>query len=180
IRFLKSKQESAMSKKPVMGAGTVTDETFLPALGDTALGVMTAHNYSATLDNPKNKDLREMARKKLGKDPNWGISSSWVGMDWILRAIQNINGDVESQDKLVKALRSVQMEDSIRGPLKMDEYGHPIQDLYIRRADKAGSGYQNTVIKTYKQVSQFWNWDAKTYLSKPVYNRDNPPCKNCK
>jgi branched-chain amino acid transport system substrate-binding protein len=181
IRFLKSKQESGiMSKKGVMAAGTVTDETFLPALGDTALGVLTAHNYSATLENPKNKELRELCKRKLGKDSNWGIASSWVGIDWVLRAIQNINGDVENQDKFMKALRAVQMEDSIRGPLRMDEYGHPIQDFYVRRVDKAATGYQNTVIKTYPKVSQFWTWDAKTYLSKPVYNRDYPPCKFCK
>ena len=181
IRFLKSKQESGpMSKKPVMAAGTVTDESFLPALGDTALGILTAHNYSATLDNPKNKEFRELCKKKLGKDSNLGASSCWLGMDWILRAIQNIDGDVENQDKLLKALRAVKMEDSIRGPLTMDEYGHPIQDYFIRRVDKVGTGYQNTVIKTYPKVSQFWTWDPKTYMSKPVYNRDNPPCKYCK
>jgi branched-chain amino acid transport system substrate-binding protein len=181
VRFLKSMRESGvMNKMAVMAPGSATDETLLPALGDTALGVLTGHNYSSVLDNPKNKEFRELCKKKLGKDSNWGIATSWVGIDWITRAIDDIKGNVENKEKFMSALRAVKMEDSIRGAISLDNYGHPIQDFYIRRVDKTTDGYQNTVIKTYPKVNQFWTWDAKTYLSKPVYSRDYPPCKFCK
>jgi branched-chain amino acid transport system substrate-binding protein len=35
----------------------------------------------------------------------------------------------------------------------------------------------NTVIKTYPNVSQFWTYDEKKFLSEPVYARDYPPAK---
>ena len=37
----------------------------------------------------------------------------------------------------------------------------------------------NTVIKTYPNVSQFWNYDKAAFLKQPVYSRDFPPCKFC-
>ena len=34
-----------------------------------------------------------------------------------------------------------------------------------------------TTIKTYPNVSQFWTYDEKWFLSQPVYSRDYPPLK---
>jgi branched-chain amino acid transport system substrate-binding protein len=184
VRFIKSMRDSGiMTKIGLMGAGTVTDETVLAALGDTALGVITDINYSGALNNPKNKEFNELCQKKLGKPGSWCLGGSWVAAEWILQAIKDINGDVENKDKFSKALRAVKMEDSLRGPIRMDSYGHPIQNYFVRKVEKVDGGwggYQNTVIKTYPQVSQFWTWDARTYLSRPVYSRDYPPCKFCK
>ena len=33
-------------------------------------------------------------------------------------------------------------------------------------------------LKTYKDVSQFWTYDEKKFLSQPVYSRDFPPLKS--
>ena len=38
----------------------------------------------------------------------------------------------------------------------------------------------NTVIDTIPRVSQFWTYDPKVYMSRPVYSRDYPPCKYCR
>ena len=35
-----------------------------------------------------------------------------------------------------------------------------------------------TTIKTYPNVSQFWTYDPKQFLSNPVYSRDYPPATN--
>ena len=35
----------------------------------------------------------------------------------------------------------------------------------------------NTIIKTYKDVGQFWTYDEKKYLAAPVYTRDAEPAK---
>ena len=77
------------------------------------------------------------------------------------------------------ALRSVEIPNSLRGPLKMDKYGQLIQNQYIRRVDKVGGQYQNTIIDTYPNPTQFWKYDPETYLKDPVYTRDNPPCRYC-
>jgi hypothetical protein len=52
--------------------------------------------------------------------------------------------------------------------------GNPI-DVYVRRVDIVKGQPQNTVIFTYKQVSQFWTFAPEEYLKRPSYTRDYPP-----
>ena len=37
----------------------------------------------------------------------------------------------------------------------------------------------NKTIKTYENVSQFWDWPEQEYLAHPVYSRDYPPLTKC-
>jgi branched-chain amino acid transport system substrate-binding protein len=184
VRLMKTMRESGiLNKLGVIGISGIADEITLPALGEDALGTFNAAMYAPVLDSPKNNEFRELCKKTLNKLPTFCLGSSWVGIDWVLRAIKSIDGDVENKEKLTKALREVKMEDSIRGPLRIDSYGQVIQTYYVRRVDKVQGGwggYQNTVVKTYPEVSQFWTWDPKTYMSNPVYSRDYPPCQFCK
>jgi len=181
IRFIKSAREMKLFRKvEIMTPGSAFDETLLPSHGDNGLGIKTVLHYSAALPTPLNFKLKKLVKEKLNRDVAWGIETSWTGLSWVFKAIENIDGDVENKEKLAKALRAVEMEDSVRGPLWLDTYGHPIQNYYIRRVDKVGDRYQNTIIKTYQGVSQFWNSNPKEYLERPVYSRDYPPCKYCK
>ncbi len=180
IRFLKSLRASGlMDKWKVLTVATATDESFLNELGDTGLGVLSAEAYSAALQTPENVNFREKVNKVLKKEPTSSIVYSYSGMDWITQAIKMINGDVENREKFLKALREVEIKTSPRGPLKLDKYGHVIENIYIRRVDKVGNNYQNTVIDTYPMVSQFWKYNPEDYLKQPIYTRDNPPCKYC-
>jgi len=52
--------------------------------------------------------------------------------------------------------------------------------MYIRRVDKVGDRYQNTVIDTYENTSQFWTYDPQSILKAPPYGKNNPPCKYCR
>ena len=49
--------------------------------------------------------------------------------------------------------------------------------MFIRKCERKGGQLVNTVIKTYSNVSQFWTYDEKKFLSEPVYARDYPPAK---
>jgi len=66
-----------------------------------------------------------------------------------------------------------------RGPVRFDEYGNPIENIYIRKVERVGGRLQNTVIHTIPAVSQFWIYNPKDFLANPVYSRDFPPCKHC-
>jgi branched-chain amino acid transport system substrate-binding protein len=96
---------------------------------------------------------------------------------WIIEAIKAINGDVENRPKLMDALRKVELKDVPRGPMKLDSYGNPIQNIYIRKVERVGGELQNTVIQTYPGVSQFWKYKPEEFLKQPVYSRDFPPLK---
>ena len=178
LRFLKALRVSGHNWQ-VIGPGQITEESFHPALGDDGVGAYSVQCYSAVLQNPANIKFREKVRKLLKKDPGMFLATNYTAADWIVRAIKAVNGDVENKDKFLQAIRSIEIPDSIQGPLKLDKYGAIIGNQYIRRMEKKGDEYQNTVLETYPMVTQFWTYDPETYMKSPVYSRDNPPCKYC-
>ncbi len=179
IRFLKQYNEMGLKKKiPLLGGGTLTDETLMPALGDEALDVVTSLTYSGALDNPANRAFIAAYTKKYGKAPNFYAESYYVGMQAIAQAIESLNGDVSNKKQFMAALKSVDLKNAPRGPLKIDPYGNPIQNIYIRKVERVNGRLQNTVIETFPAVSQFWKYDSEKYLKSPSYSRDYPPVKN--
>ena len=68
--------------------------------------------------------------------------------------------------------------DTVRGPVKFDEYGNVVGAVYIRKVERKDGRLVNVVNKTYPAVSQFWTYEPKAFLANPVYSRDWPPAKN--
>ena len=77
------------------------------------------------------------------------------------------------------ALRRVDLSDAPRGPIRFDDYGNPVENIYVRKVERVGGKLQNTVIHTFPSVSQFWTFKPEEFLKNPVYSRDYPPCKHC-
>ena len=67
--------------------------------------------------------------------------------------------------------------------LSIDHFGNVIGTFYIRRIGTEGAKYGlkvwNKTIKTYDNVSQFWDWPEQEFLAHPVYSRDYPPLDKC-
>ena len=63
-----------------------------------------------------------------------------------------------------------------RGPLKLDDYDNPIQNVYVGRVQKVkhpvlGDVLMNVPVKTYTAVSQFWTWKPEEFLARGPYKR---------
>ena len=69
------------------------------------------------------------------------------------------------------ALRAAKLTDLPRGPVELDAFGSPIENVYIRRVERVNGELQNTVIDTFPQVSQFWKYNPADYLRQPLYSR---------
>lgn len=178
LQFAKQYQEFGLKARlPVIGAGPTTDESVLPQMGDEVLGYYGALHYSAALDNPANKRFVKAYREKAKKIPSYFSETCYTGARWILEAIKAIHGDVENRPRFLEALRKVEIKEVPRGPFRLDEYGNPVQNIYIRKVERAGGELQNTVIHTYPNVSQFWKWKPEEFLKNPVYSREYPPLK---
>jgi branched-chain amino acid transport system substrate-binding protein len=180
VRLLKALRTSGlMDRWKVLIPGTGTDESILPAIGDAGLGVISFYHYSGAIQTPENQKFSEGMRRVFKKEPSLGSALSYTAGEWLVKSIEMVSGDVENREKLAEAIRNVELTKSARGPMKMDKYGHVTQNMYVRRVDKVGTGYQNTVIDVYPMVGQFFKYDPETYLKTPVYSRDYPACKNC-
>jgi branched-chain amino acid transport system substrate-binding protein len=77
----------------------------------------------------------------------------------------------------MRHLRTMKITGDPRGSLRFDEYGNPIETMFITKVERVGGKLMNTVIATYPETSQFWTYDPKEFLSKPVYSRNSPPAR---
>ena len=177
-----AKQYAASNLKgriPLIANGTYSDEHVLSQLGDESIGVISAHHYSAALDTPANRKFRAAFEKAYARTPSFYSENCYTGARVIEEAVRAVNGRVEDRAALMAALRRVAITDAPRGPVRIDPYGNPTQNIYIRKVERVGGALQNTVIHTYPSVSQFWTYDPQKFLEQPVYSRDFPPCRHC-
>jgi branched-chain amino acid transport system substrate-binding protein len=180
LQFVKQYETAGLKGRvPLLGNGTTTDESVLPQMGDEALGIMTALHYSAALDTPANQKFAKAFEVKAGKIPSYYAETCYTNARWIVEAVKAIGGRVEDREALLTALRRVELKDFPRGPVSIDRWGNPVQNIYIRRVEKVGGKLQNSVIATFPAVSQFWKYDPDEYLRQPLYTRDYPPCPHC-
>jgi len=172
LQFMRQYQEFGLKRRvKLIGGGTTTDEHVLPFMGDEALGTITALHYSAALDTPANKAFAETYRTRYKKVPSYYSESMYTGGKWLIAAINAIDGRVEDRQSLIDALKRVKPDGLPRGPVTLDEYGNPVENVYIRRVDRVNGQLQNTVIDTFPNVSQFWKYAPADYLREPLYAR---------
>jgi len=176
LRFLRQRAEYGL-KIPIVGAQTVSDEAILRNMGDEALGVITTRWYSATIDTPANKKFVADYVKANGYEPGTFAAGGYSGGVFLEQGLIDAKGDVENKEQFMRHLRTMKITGDPRGPLRFDEYGNPIETMFITKVERVGGKLVNTVIATYPETSQFWTYDPKEFLSKPVYSRNSPPAR---
>jgi len=162
LRFLEQYREFGLAGRiPLLGGGTLTDESILFQEGDLAKGVVTALHYSAALNTPANREFVRLYTRAYRRVPSFYSEATYTTAQFVQKGLE--------------AVRKVVLPDAPRSPLRLDAWGNPVENVYIRRVDIINGQPQNTVIFTYANVSQFWTFNPEEYLKQPVYSRDNPP-----
>src|SRR2546430_7678060 len=134
-RFLKQYKEFGL-KLPVLGMVTTTEESSLKSMGDEALGVITAGTYSAALDTPTNRKWVQAMRAEYKDDPGYCTIGGYLGVLFVEAGMKGVNRRVEDKAAFIKALRAVQLPDTPQGPIRLDAYGNPIVNVYIRKVQR--------------------------------------------
>lgn len=179
VRFAKQYGESALhGKVPLIGTGVFTDQSSLQGMGDEVIGHVGALIWAPTIDNPANKAFVQLAESKVKRTPSYFHAVMYSSGRWIIEAARALGGNVEDRDRFLAALRRASdTTPDPRGPIKLDEYGNPTQNVYIVKVEKVNGRLQNTIIHTYPMVSQFWTYKADEFLKTPPYDRNYPPAK---
>ncbi|MGA6968990.1 MAG: hypothetical protein WBZ51_35870 [Xanthobacteraceae bacterium] len=94
------------------------------------------------------------------------------------RPLKATGGNTDDAAAFLKAMHDVRLSRGPIGPVRLDEYGTPILDIYIRKVARVNGKLANTILKTYPQVSQFWTYDPAQFVTQPTFSRDYPPSKN--
>jgi branched-chain amino acid transport system substrate-binding protein len=178
FRYLRQFNEYGLRGKVApVGGMTALDEAVLRNMGDEALGIITSCWYSAELDNPANRKFAAEFRKEWKYDPGFYAAATYVEGAVLESALTAVKGKIEDKNAFMKALRAVKV-DTVRGPVRFDEYGNVVGNVYIRKVERKDGRLVNSVIRTYPNVSQFWTYKPDEFLKNPVYSRDYPPAKN--
>jgi branched-chain amino acid transport system substrate-binding protein len=177
LKFMKQYRDQGL-KLPVLSGSVGCDDALMKSFGDEAVGVISCAAYSADLDTPSNKRLVEGMVRDYGNIPGLYAAGIYINGMVAEAALEKTGGKADDKDALTRALRAVSLTDSPRGPFRFDHLGNVVGNFYIRRCEKKGDKLVNTTIKTYKDVSQFWTYEEKWFLSQPVYSRDYPPLKS--
>ena len=178
FRYLRQFNEYGLLKKVTpVGGMTALDEAVLRNMGDEALGIVTANWYSAEIENAINKRFVANFRIDWKYDPGFYAAATYVEAAVLEAALGQIKGRIEDKPAFMKAVRGIKV-DTCRGPVAFDQYGNVVGSVYIRKVERKDGRLVNRVIKTYPNVSQFWNYKPEDFLKHPVYSRDYPPAKN--
>jgi branched-chain amino acid transport system substrate-binding protein len=135
----------------LIGTGDMTDDDMLNPMGDPAIGIITAHQYSAAHDSAVNKAFVAGFRKAMGMRPNYMSVAAYDGMHLIYEALKKTNGETDG-DKLIGAMKGMSFE-SPRGPIAIDPQTRDIvQNVYIRRVERRDGELYNIEFDTFPAV----------------------------
>ncbi len=145
VGLMKSYRERGLAKEGIrlLCTGDVTDDGVIDALGDSALGVISTHQYSMAHDSPENKAfLAAYAKVDTKLRPNFMAVAGWDGMAAIYEVARQLKGDIDP-DKAMQVLRGLKLN-SPRGPIQIDADTRDIvQDVYVREVKKVGDHLYN-------------------------------------
>ena len=152
--LMKQFSERGLDKAGIrmIAEGSVTDDDILNDMGDVALGVVTAHHYSAAHDSPQNKKFVAAFNKaNNGLRPNFMAVGAYDGMRVIHEALKATQGK-GSSDALLSAMKG-QIFESPRGPMYIDAQTRDVvHSIYIRKVERRNGQLYNVEVESIKDV----------------------------
>jgi branched-chain amino acid transport system substrate-binding protein len=152
--FMKEFVERGLDKSGVklIGTGDVTDDDLLADIGDSALGAITTHHYSAAHDSPENKAfVAAFEKANNGLRPNFMAVGAYDGMALVYKALEKTKGDA-SGEALIGAMKGMSWM-SPRGPVSIDpETRDLVQNIYVRKVEKIDGALYNKEFETIPNV----------------------------
>jgi len=143
INFVKQWHQAGMEETSKLYTVFTVDNLSLPALKETALGVISTQTWSPDLDNAMNRRFVSDYKARFGGYPSFYAAQAYDTMMAIDHAIAKA-GSADTE-----AMRAVLAEGGIpttRGMLAMNSNQFPIQNVYLREAVLDADGMATTKI----------------------------------
>jgi branched-chain amino acid transport system substrate-binding protein len=139
------------AKIRLMGQGEITDESALAAMGDAAVGIITALHYDYNHQSQTNADFVKAYNAEFKRNPDFFSAGGYDGMHLIYEALKKSGGKADGES-LIAAAKGMKWE-SPRGPMSIDpETRDVIQTVYIRRVEKVNGQLRNVEIEKFENV----------------------------
>jgi branched-chain amino acid transport system substrate-binding protein len=177
IQFEKQLIEYGVTDKKnltiVAGVGGA-EETFFSEMSPKCAGFYTVQNFYAEKDgkNPRKEQLMKDFEAKTGKIVSTNTAQFWSAMEILDKALAKLDklGDAVEISKTIRS----DSYDTVIGPIRFDDHGQSIPNVYIRQLQYVDGQLSNKLIKTYEGVSQFWTYDPQEFMNGQRYSETWP------
>ena len=135
----------------IIGQGELSEESALKAMGDAAVGIVTAFHYDYTHDSAFNKQFVAAYKSEFQRNPDFFSVGGYDGMHLIYETLKKTGGKADG-DSLIGAVKGMSWE-SPRGPVSIDPQTRDIiNTVYIRRVEKVNGEVRNVEIAKFENV----------------------------
>jgi branched-chain amino acid transport system substrate-binding protein len=154
--FLRAFNDAGLKEAGIrlIATGEATDDSFLQAMGDAPLGLITSHHYSYAHPSPRNARFVAGYRDAFGDAlrPSYMAVAAYDGMAALAAALEKTGGDTGGE-AVMAALAGLRLE-SPRGPIEIDARTRDIvQTVYIRRTEEVDGETVNVEFDSYEAVA---------------------------
>jgi branched-chain amino acid transport system substrate-binding protein len=139
VNFVKQYSQAGLMKQIPLISAFTADGTTLPALKDTAVGLISGAYWGPGLDNPLSRKFVADFEKKHGRIPSAYAAQGYDAALLLDSALKKTGGKVDDRKAFQAALRAADFK-SIRGDFSFNTNGYPIQDFYAFEVTKDASG----------------------------------------
>ncbi|HEY8268080.1 MAG TPA: ABC transporter substrate-binding protein, partial [Xanthobacteraceae bacterium] len=130
------------NKIKILSTGEPVDEQALKAMGDIAVGRISAWHYDYNLNNPVNKAFVAAFNTEFKRNPDFFAVGGYDGMHLIYEALKKAGGKTDGPS-LIAAAKGLKWT-SPRGQILIDpETRDVVETIYIRRVQKVGNNLVN-------------------------------------
>jgi len=153
ISFMKGYRERGLAEAGIrlIGPGDVVEDDILEAIGDSALGVVTTHHYSAAHDSPLNREYVKAYMERFKIRPNFMSVGGYDGMAVVYEVARKLNGKIDA-DKAMEVIKGMKI-DSPRGPIQIDPVTRDVvQTVYVRKVEKKDGKLFNIEFDKFENV----------------------------
>ncbi len=154
VAFAKQYAQAGYGRKFPLLSTFIVDALSLPAIGDTALGVISGGFWAPDFKNAQNQQFVDEFERKYKRIPSNYAAQSYDAAQLLDSAIRKVNGNVGDKKSFMAALKEADFK-SIRGDMKFGNNNFPIQSMHVMQVGKDGKGRLSlqtvaTPLKNYK------------------------------
>ena len=139
INFVRQYQQAGLLKTlPLLTTGVV-DGTTLPALKETALGIVGGAFWGPDFDNPVSRQFVDDFEKKYNRIPSNFAAQAYDGALLLDSAIARVKGNLADKAAFGAALKAADFK-SVRGNFKFGPNNFPVIDMHMFETAKDAKG----------------------------------------
>lgn len=176
--FLKQWSSFGLKGKiPLVGHDDLTGQSDIHGLpARDLLGIITFRHYTSARNDPLNRTFDLLFARKYGELPAYVAAAYYTAAQWISLGIEKVHGNLSNKIAFIRALKGITLKDSLFGPMRLDQYGNPIENVYMAKVEptppifRKYSPVWNAVLKVYPDQSQFGPFVPEQFIKQPAYS----------